>query len=151
MPIRDIPGLRFENYRAGTAGNAQIKPVALAQDRALVAGDAYRLLKIHPGMRIDNIVSTIHDAPAGTVDIGYVRGETDASGVVAAGDGDVDYFLDGQDFSAVGVQESRWRRQHKPLQVPYDGYLVIKFNAAQAANVEFDLTFHIEFEFVGNL
>lgn len=151
MATKDNTGLRFENQRSGTAGNAQIRAVSFAPGVAVAAGDAYRLMKIHAGMRIDEVKATIHTvAGAGTsMDVGWVEGERDASAAVAAANGDPDFFMDGVSLVNKASHESHAATFHKPLKVTKDGYLVAVFAAATAAGL--DMTFHVEFEYVGSL
>ena len=153
MATKDNAGLRFENYRAGTAGNAQIKRIAFTPG-VIAAGDAYRLLKIHPGMVIHEVGATVHDAAGAgdTMHVGWAAGEADASdAALAAADGDVDYFIAAGPISAPAHLRSRNLSHHKPLTVARDGYLVAVFVGAVGAADGLDITFYVDFEFVGNL
>ena len=151
MATKDAAGLRFENQRSGTAGNSQIKPISFAPGAAIAAGDGYRLMKIHPGMRIDEVKATVHTVAGGgtSMDVGWVEGERDVSVAVPAANGDPDFFMDGVSLVNKASHESHAATFHKPLTVSKDGYLVAVFPAATAAGL--DITFHVEFEYVGNL
>lgn len=155
MTVRDHPQVKYEDDRAGTYGNAQVK--SRVWKTGAVANNLYiRLMKLFPGMRIDSIQMHVADATVANadVDVGYVNGERDPGDGQAFGadDGDTDYFITGGPIASVGdFTDSRNDTGHRPLEVDEVGYITLKANDAIAAANAGEVVFTISFEYRGNL
>ena len=144
MAIQEHPALRFENYRSGTAGNAQVHTVEW-ETEAFAVGDNIRLMKLYPGQKINAVYLTVLDGHAGvTIDVGIEKVGEDISAT------DQNTFLDGASGVNVAVFESRRAKPHRPVLMQKDGYLIATvLGAAVAAKMV--LQFEVQFQYIGTL
>ena len=148
MAIVDHPSVRFENQRAGSWGNAQIRVIDWDPNVALASGLVTRIMRVEPGMRIVSVHAMVAGATTGTWDVGYSIGEAD-NNAGAAGTGDPDYFLDGEALVAVKSDFDSFAEGAVPLDITETGYLTIQ-NKAAVTGATTRIIVKVIFEYIGN-
>ena len=148
MAIVDHPSVRFENQRAGSWGNAQIRVIDWDPNVALADELVTRIMRVEPGMRIISVHAVVAGATTGTWDVGYSIGEAD-NAAAAAGTGDPDYFLDAAALVALKSNFDSFAQGAVPLDVTETGYLTIQPKAAVTVTTT-RIIVKVVFEYVGN-
>ena len=147
MAIVDHPSVRYENQRAGSWGNAQIRVIDWDPNVALADELVTRIMRVEPGMRIISVHAMVAGATTGTWDVGYSIGEADNALVADPGVGD--YFLDNAALVAVGSDFDSFAEGAVPLDITETGYLTIQNKVAVSVTTT-RIIVKVEFEYIGN-